>query len=66
MLYMGAIAAKKYNPKCGQLYERLLQEGKPKKLALVAVMNKLLRQIFAVVKYGRAFDPLFKRKLLNS
>jgi len=48
MLYLCSWSAKRYNKACSQLYERLLAKGKPKKLALVAVANKLLKQAFAI------------------
>jgi transposase len=50
LLYMCARSAKKYNRACRELYERLLANGKAKKLALIAVANKLLKQAFAIVK----------------
>ena len=50
LLYMCARSAKKYNRTCRDLYERLLAKGKAKKLALIAVANKLLKQAFAIVK----------------
>lgn len=50
LLYMCARSAKKYNKACRELYERLLAKGKAKKLALIAVANKLLKQAFAIVK----------------
>lgn len=48
MLYLCSWSAKRYNKSCSQLYERLLAKGKPKKVALIAVANKLLKQAFAV------------------
>jgi transposase len=50
LLYMCARSAKKCNKACRELYERLLAKGKAKKLALIAVANKLLKQAFAIVK----------------
>jgi hypothetical protein len=50
LLYMCARSAKKYNRACRELYERLQAKGKAKKLALIAVANKLLKQAFAIVK----------------
>lgn len=41
-LYMGALVATKYNPVIRAFYQRLVAAGKPKKLALVACMRKLL------------------------
>ena len=48
MLYGCAWTAKKYNKACRELYERLLAKGKAKKLALIAVVNKLLKQAFTI------------------
>ena len=48
MLYVCAWTAKKCNKACRELYDRLLAKGKAKKLALVAVANKLLKQAFAI------------------
>jgi transposase len=48
MLYLCAWSAKRYNKACCQLYERLLAKGKAKKVALIAVVNKLLKQAFAI------------------
>jgi transposase len=48
MLYLCSWSAKRYNKPCCQLYERLLAKGKAKKVALIAVANKLLKQAFAI------------------
>ena len=48
MLYVCAWTAKKCNRACRELYDRLVAKGKAKKLALIAVANKLLKQAFAV------------------
>lgn len=48
MLYVCAWSAKKCNKSCKELYERLVENGKAKKLALIAVVNKLLKQAFAI------------------
>ena len=57
LLYMSALTAARLNKQCKLLYERLLSKGKTKKEALIAVLNKLVRQIFAVVKHGVKYDP---------
>jgi len=46
----------RYNKACTDLYQRLLAKGKPKKLALIAVTNKLLKITFAIAKSGLPFD----------
>jgi len=39
---MAALVATRYNPAIHAFYQRLLAAGKPKKVALVAAMRKLL------------------------
>ena len=53
VLYMAALAAKKYNPVIREMYERLLKAGKEKKVALTACMRKLLVILNAMVRDGR-------------
>ena len=48
LLYMCAWTASQHNQACKELYQRLLAKGKAKKLALIAVANKLLKQAFAI------------------
>jgi len=48
MLYVCSWTAKKSNKACKELYDRLVEKGKSKKLALIAVVNKLLKQAFAI------------------
>jgi transposase len=50
-LYMGALVAARRNPVIREFYERLLGAGKPKKVALVACMRKLLAILNAVLKH---------------
>lgn len=49
-LYMAAVVASRYNPTIKSFYERLLWAGKPKKVALVACMRKLLLLLNAVMR----------------
>lgn len=55
LLYMCALKAKSSNQACKSLYDRLRAKGKPVKLALIAVANKLLKQAFAIAKSGKAY-----------
>nr|WP_281340762.1 transposase [Sulfurihydrogenibium sp. YO3AOP1] len=59
ILYMAALSAIRFNKYCRELYERLVSKGKAKKLALVAVAHKLLRQAYGVLKSKRPFDENF-------
>jgi transposase len=56
ILYMPAIVAKQHNPILKVFYERLLASGKPKMLAICAVMRKLLHIIYGVLKSGKPFN----------
>lgn len=49
-LYVCSWSAARCNTACRDLYQRLIAKGKAKKLALIAVANKLLKQAFAIAK----------------
>ncbi len=53
VLYMGALVATRRNALIRTFYARLLSAGKPKKLALVACMRKLLTILNAMVRSGQ-------------
>lgn len=42
--------------------QRLKAAGKPSKLALIAVANKLLRQAYALVRFGEDFNDNYQPK----
>lgn len=50
-LYMAALVAVRHNPRMKAIYEKLLAKGKKKKVALVAVMRKMLIMMNAMVKH---------------
>jgi len=50
VLYMSALVATRHNPHIKEFYERLLSTGKPKKVALVACMRKLLTILNALMR----------------
>ena len=58
-LYMAVLSAVRYNPVIKVFYERLLAKGKPKKVALVACMHKLLTILNAIMKSGKPWDDNF-------
>ena len=62
ILYMCALNAKENNLECKMLFDRLVEQGKNKKLAVIAVCNKLLKQVFGVVKNGTIFDRNYLQK----
>lgn len=55
-LYMCALVGSRYNPVLRRFYQRLLEAGKPKKVALVACMRKLLTILNAIVRDARPWD----------
>ena len=55
-LYMCSIVAMQRNPACKQMYQRMLEQGKPAKVALIAVSAKIVRQATTMVKKGVLFD----------
>jgi transposase len=56
-LYMGALVATRHNPVLKEFYGRLLAAGKPKKVALVACMRKLLSILNAVLRDRSCWRP---------
>jgi len=64
VLYMCSMNAIKTNPACKALYDRLRAKGKTGKQALIAVCNKLLKQVFAVVKNNSLINRIIAQ--LNS
>lgn len=52
VLYMAALVGTKHNPVLREFYERLLAKGKAKKVALVAVMHKLLTILNSMLKHN--------------
>jgi len=59
LLFLCAFSACKHNKACREIYERIVNKGKSKKLALIAVANKLLKQAFAIAKSGIPYDENF-------
>ena len=64
LLFMCSFNACKYNKACRAIYERLVAKGKSKKLALIAVCNKLLKQAFAIAKSGLVYDQTYRSVLV--
>lgn len=55
-LYMATLAAIRFNQVIRRFYERLVASGKPKKVAIVACMRKLLTILNAMVKSNTPWD----------
>jgi transposase len=56
-LYMPALVATRHNPDFKAKFHALCTAGKPKKLALVAIMRKLLELANALVRDDRNWSP---------
>lgn len=56
-LYMASLSAVRFNPVLRVFYQRLLAHGKPKKLALVACMHKLLLILNAMMRTKKPWNP---------
>jgi transposase len=59
-LYLPAVVAKRYNPACRDLAQRLESRHKAGKVIVVALMRKLLHQVYGILKSGQPFDPNFE------
>ena len=59
-MYVAACSSLRCNTECKACYDRLRANGKPGKLAVIAVENKLIRQAFAVVMKGEGYIDGFK------
>ena len=63
LLYQCAQSAKRFNPICKKLFDRLFNEKKkPFKVAMIAVANKLIKLAFTIATSGQKFDPQYYLK----
>jgi len=63
-LYVAAFSSLRCNSECKACFDRLRSNGKPGKVAVIAVANKLVRQAFAVVTHGKPYVDGFKSERL--
>jgi transposase len=59
VLYMAAVTASRCNPVIRVFYQRLVQTGKPKKVALVACMRKLLTILNPILRDHKPWHEPF-------
>jgi transposase len=52
---MPTIVAKRYNPAIKSCYDRLVNRGKPKLVALIAAMRKLLTILNVMIRDGQSW-----------
>jgi transposase len=56
VLYMAALSARKFNPVIREFYDRLIKQGKEKKVALTACMRKLLVILNAMLRENQSWQ----------
>jgi len=61
VLYMAALSTSRFNPILRPFYERMLQRGKEKKVALTACMRKLLTFLNAILRDQKRWNPSLKQ-----
>ena len=59
-LYMAALVASRYNDILKDAYQKLLQRGKPRKLALIAIMRKLIAHLNSLMKKTLRFKTTYR------
>lgn len=57
VVYMAALVAVRHNPVIAAFHQRLIAAGKPKKVAIVACMRKLLTILNAMLRDKAPWDP---------
>jgi len=62
LLFMCAVSAIKHNLVCKELFQKMRKNNKPYKVAMVAVMHKLVKQVFSCVKNQTLFDNQYHLK----
>jgi transposase len=56
-LFMAALSAARYNPTLAKTYKRMLDDGKPKMVAIIAVARRLLTILNAIVRDQKPWQP---------
>ena len=59
-LFMPTVVAKQYNPTIKTFYDRLVENGKPKMVAIIASMRKLLAILNTMIKEGNSWNQNLK------
>ena len=54
-LYVAAWAMSQHNAECNNLYTRMKEKGKPGKVIMIAVANKVIRQCVAIIKHNTEY-----------
>ncbi|WP_282166004.1 transposase [Cellulophaga baltica] len=59
LVFLCSFNACKHNKACRAVYDRIMNKGQRKKLALIAVANKIRKQSFTIAKSGRPYDEAY-------
>ncbi|WP_027077815.1 IS110 family transposase [Maribacter antarcticus] len=59
LLFLCSFNACKHNKACKGVYERIVNKGERKKLALIAVSIKLLKRSFTIAKSGKPYNETY-------
>lgn len=62
-LYMCTFSAERHNRPCMELAERLREKGKANKVIRIALVNKLIKQIFAIMTGNKMYDENFSKNI---
>jgi len=57
MMYMAAMTASRWNPELQDFHDRLIKAGMSHKVAIVAVMRKLIVMLNALLRDHRTWTP---------
>ena len=66
LLYMAALSAIRCEPSAQACYQRLTANGKPHKVALVAVMRRLVGLLDTLLREDRLWQPRPPARLLEA
>lgn len=60
IFYMASLSASVFNQSCKEKYQKMRAAGKPAKVALIAIANKILRQAMALARKGEFFNQNYE------
>jgi len=58
-LYVCTWSAIRFNPQCKAMWERMTKKGKPGKVVMMAIVNKLIRMMYSMVINNTTYNPTF-------
>ena len=65
-LYMSALCGKIYNKRMRDIYDEMCLRGKPKMVAIGALMRKLVHWCYGVLKTGTVFNDEGLKQVLST